>query len=117
MLKFDAGAFEKQASEAGAAPPVPALAVGTRLVPGHDDLHLCKPTDVAFVAAGGDFFVADGYCNARVLRYNAEGLLLSKFGSAGAGPGQFRLPHALAYSAGGGGGPRLYVADRMNKRV
>lgn len=29
-------------------------------VPGSDDNHFCKPTDVA-VAENGDFFVSDGY--------------------------------------------------------
>ena len=37
----------------------PSLVLGKRLVPGSDDTHFCKPTDVA-VTSGGDFFVADG---------------------------------------------------------
>ena len=38
----------------------PSLVLGTKLVPGSDNNHFCKPTDVA-VASNGDFFVADGY--------------------------------------------------------
>jgi len=37
----------------------PSLVLGEKLVPGSDDTHFCKPTDVA-VANNGDFFVADG---------------------------------------------------------
>lgn len=40
----------------------PILELGEKLVPGSDEKHFCKPTDVA-VAKNGDFFVADGYCN------------------------------------------------------
>ena len=35
------------------------LVLGEALVPGNDDKHFCKPTDVA-VAPNGEFFVADG---------------------------------------------------------
>jgi peptidylamidoglycolate lyase len=37
----------------------PDLIIGEKFVPGNDDKHFCKPTDVA-VAQNGDFFVADG---------------------------------------------------------
>jgi hypothetical protein len=33
------------------------------------------PTAVA-VAASGDFFVADGYCNSRVMKFNKDGKLI-----------------------------------------
>ena len=38
----------------------PDLVLGEKFVPGKDDTHFCKPTDVA-VADNGDFFVSDGY--------------------------------------------------------
>ena len=37
----------------------PDLVLGEKFVPGKDDTHFCKPTDVA-VADNGDFFVSDG---------------------------------------------------------
>lgn len=49
--------------------------------PGSDNEHFCKPTDVA-VAASGDFFVADGYCNARIMKYTPDGKLVAQFGKA-----------------------------------
>ena len=36
------------------------LILGEKLAPGGDDLHFCKPADVA-VLPSGEFFVADGY--------------------------------------------------------
>lgn len=60
----------------------PELMIGEAGVPGSDDQHLCKPTSVA-VTSSGDFFVADGYCNARVLRFAADGTLKDQFGHQG----------------------------------
>ena len=35
------------------------LILGEKLVPGADDAHFCKPTDIA-VLSTGEFFVTDG---------------------------------------------------------
>jgi DNA-binding beta-propeller fold protein YncE len=67
--------------------------------------------DIAF-APGGRIFIADGYGNARILEYNAEGRRIREWGSAGVGPGQFHLPHSIAGRDG-----VLYVADRQNGRI
>ena len=58
--------------------------LGEKLVPGNDEKHFCKPTDVA-VASNGYFFVADGYCNSRVLKFDPNGKLVDIFGAAGGG--------------------------------
>lgn len=39
---------------------------------------LCMPTSVA-VAHNGDIFIADGYCNSRVLKYDYRGELIRIF--------------------------------------
>jgi hypothetical protein len=70
------------------------------------------PTDVAF-APNGDIVVSDGYGNARIVRFTAEGKYLSQFGRRGNGPGQFQLPHNVVIDAKG----RIYVTDRDNQRV
>jgi len=67
--------------------------------------------DIAF-APGGRLFIADGYGNARVLEYTAQGRRVREWGSAGSGPGQFHLPHGLAARDG-----IIYVADRQNGRL
>jgi outer membrane protein assembly factor BamB len=72
----------------------------------------CAASDVAF-AANGQVYVADGYCNARIVEYDAAGQKVREWGSAGAGPGQFNLPHSIAVSPEG----NVYVADRENGRV
>ena len=70
------------------------------------------PTDID-VAASGEFFVTDGYGNARVHKYSKEGKLLFSWGEPGQGPGQFILPHGIAVDSSG----LVYVADRENSRV
>jgi DNA-binding beta-propeller fold protein YncE len=74
--------------------------------------NFCSTTDIAF-ASDGHLFIADGYRNARVLEYSADGKKLREWGSAGTGPGQFRLPHSIQIDAKG----IVYVADRENGRI
>jgi streptogramin lyase len=72
---------------------------------------LCGTTDITF-APGGRLFISDGYGNARILEYTAEGRRVRVWGSKGSGPGQFRIPHGIAND-----GQTLYVADRENARI
>jgi DNA-binding beta-propeller fold protein YncE len=95
----------------------PSLVLGEKLVPGSDAKHFCKPTDVA-VARNGEFFVADGYCNARVMKFNKEGKFITSFGQPNfADPpkiGEFFVPHSLALIEDLN---LLCVADRENERI
>ena len=61
----------------------------------------------------GDLYVTDGYRNARVHRFAKDGTLKTSWGAPGHGPGQFHLPHSIAFDDKG----LLYVADRANKRI
>ena len=74
--------------------------------------NFCSTTDVAF-APDGHIFIADGYRNARILEYSPDGKKMKEWGTAGTGPGQFRLPHSIQI------GPDniVYVADRENGRI
>jgi len=67
----------------------------------------------AAVGPDGDLFVADGYGNARVHRFSADGKLKASWGEPGRQPGQFNLPHAIAVDRRG----RVFVADRENSRI
>ena len=70
------------------------------------------PTDID-VAPSGEFFVTDGYGNARVHKFAADGKHLFSWGEPGTAPGQFNLPHGVWITRDG----RLLVADRENDRI
>jgi sugar lactone lactonase YvrE len=71
-----------------------------------------RPTDAA-IAPDGEIYVSDGYGNARVHRFTADGTLIQSWGEPGTGPGQFRLPHGIGISPDN----RVFVTDRENDRI
>ncbi|ALC42145.1 Pal1 [Drosophila busckii] len=99
----------------------PLLTLGTAFHPGNGIKKFCKPTAVA-VLNNGDFFVADGYCNARIVKYSKQGEQILVWGENSfsgfsydvAPPNFFAIPHALTLV------PELELlcaADRENGRV
>ena len=88
------------------------MELGSKGVSGVSRTTFNLPTDVAFGPAG-EIYVSDGYGNARVVKYDADGQYALQWGSRGTGPGEFGLPHNLAVDATG----RVYVTDRDNQRV
>ncbi|XP_052861493.1 peptidyl-alpha-hydroxyglycine alpha-amidating lyase 2 [Anopheles cruzii] len=90
----------------------PSITLGRRFEPGSSKSHLCKPTAVA-IASTGEIFVADGYCNSRLLKYNAAGRLIRTIPQ----PPEFlslQTPHGLALLEHL---DMVCVADRENMRV
>lgn len=71
-----------------------------------------QPTDVAWDSQGNTY-VADGYVNSRVAKFDSKGDWVKSWGEPGTGPGQFRLPHAIAIDHN----DNIYVGDRSNQRV
>lgn len=72
-----------------------------------------RPTDVA-VAPSGDVYVCDGYGNARVHRFTADGALAQSWGEPGKdAAARFHVPHGIWVDPGG----RVLVADRENNRI
>jgi hypothetical protein len=71
-----------------------------------------RPTDVAFDAAG-NIFVADGYGNSRIVKYDKNGRFVKQVGSRGSGPSQFNLIHAIAVDAKG----NVYGGSRSDQRI
>jgi DNA-binding beta-propeller fold protein YncE len=70
------------------------------------------PTDIALTPTG-EMFITDGYGNARVHKFAADGTHLFSWGEPGTAPGQFNLPHGVWIDKDG----RVLVADRENDRV
>uniref|UniRef100_A0A336N1C7 peptidylamidoglycolate lyase n=1 Tax=Culicoides sonorensis TaxID=179676 RepID=A0A336N1C7_CULSO len=90
----------------------PSITLGRRFEPGVSRYHLCKPTSVA-VASTGEIFVADGYCNNRVMKFNALGRLIRIIPK----PPEFlslQVPHGLTLLEHL---DLLCIADRENMRV
>lgn len=71
-----------------------------------------KPADVAF-AKNGDIYVADGYGNSRIMKFDRDGNFIRAWGKYGTGAGEFNLPHSVAVDNEG----RVYVGDRENQRI
>jgi sugar lactone lactonase YvrE len=88
--------------------------LGARGLPGAgvEGESFVRPTDVAWDAEG-NIYVADGYGNARVAKYDKNGKWIRNWGSRGNGQGQFNIVHGIAIDAQG----NVYVGDEGNKRV
>merc|ERR1712080_153183 len=86
----------------------PDLVLGVAFVSGTDEKHFCKPTDVAVSERTGDFFVADGYCNSRILKFSSDGKLKQIIN------GDWDVPHSLALFDES---DVLCVANREGKRI
>lgn len=78
----------------------PVLTLGTAFEPHNDNSHFCKPTDVAVDKHTGDFFVSDGYCNSRIIKYDKSGKQLLTWGrpSPPFGKNIFVLPNPNCFN-------------------
>ncbi|MEE9365923.1 MAG: 6-bladed beta-propeller, partial [Dehalococcoidales bacterium] len=65
------------------------------------------------ITDAGDIYVADGYGNARVHKFTADGKLLLSWGEPGYAPGHFRLPHDIWVDKQ----ERVWIPDRENSRI
>jgi DNA-binding beta-propeller fold protein YncE len=88
------------------------LTMGTEGSPGLGPNQFNRPADVAF-GPSGEVYVADGYGNSRVMKFDRAGRFLKTWGDKGTAPGQFDLPHSIAV----GPDQRVYVCDRYNGRI
>ena len=71
-----------------------------------------RPTDVAWDAAG-NIYVADGLGNARVAKFNKNGVFIKSWGAKGNEQGNFGTARSIAIDARG----NVYVGDGGNKRI
>jgi peptidylamidoglycolate lyase len=91
--------------------------IGEPNVPGTDDRHFYRPTFMAWLP-DGTFFVADGYQNTRVVKFDKDGKYLTAWGQRGTPPekrpGYFNNVHGIAVDPQT---RRVFVNDRNNGRV
>jgi hypothetical protein len=99
---------ERQPSDTGYDP-----AVSSRLTTiTHGGAPFNRPTRLS-VAPNGDYYVSDGYGNARIHHFRADGSLIGSWGQPGTELGQFMLPHSVWVHTDG----RVFVCDRENDRI
>ena len=84
------------------------LRLGTWGERGSGNNEMCRPTEVA-VSSSGRLFVSDGYCNKRVLAFEADGTFAHKHEISDA-----MVPHGVVVDDCAG---VFFVADRESARV
>jgi hypothetical protein len=96
--------------------------IGEPNVHAADDKHFYRPTFMAWLP-DGTFFVADGYANTRVVKFDKNGKYLMTWGQAGASgrgappekrPGYMNNVHGIAVDPQT---RQVFVNDRQNHRV
>src|SRR6202521_2331145 len=91
------------------------MTLGKAGVAGDDPDTFNMPSAVA-IAPNGDIFIADGHggnSNNRIVKFTKDGKFIKTWGKKGTGPGEFDIPHCLAFDSRG----RLFVGDRNNNRI
>lgn len=88
------------------------LTLGELFVPGDDQSHFCKPTDVVISDVNKDIYISDGYCNSRVVKYNSNGTFIREFQMSKEEKALF-IPHSVIILSSL---QLLCVADRENGR-
>ncbi len=88
------------------------MTLGIKGEEGVTDETFGRPADIAF-GPNDELYVADGYGNSRVVKYDAEGNFVKTWGTPGSGPGEFDLVHSVAVDSEG----RVYASDRENNRI
>ena len=73
------------------------------------------PTNIA-IAPNGDFYVADGYGQSAIHRYNKKAEYLGSWGGKGSEPGKISFPQGIWIDTRGET-PEIVVADRANIRL
>lgn len=94
------------------------LTLGVPNVHGDDDKHFYRPTYLAWLP-DGTMFVADGYANTRVVKFDKDSKYVMAWGQKGTPPndtrpGYFNGVHGIAVDVPT---KRVFVNDRYNHRI
>ncbi|MGE3840993.1 MAG: hypothetical protein AB7I50_05345 [Vicinamibacterales bacterium] len=92
--------------------------LGVRGEPGTDERHFNRPTFLAWLP-DSTMYVADGYANTRVVKFDKDGKFLMAWGEKGTPPddtrpGTFDAVHGVVVDPDT---RRVYVTDRSSRRV
>ena len=92
--------------------------LGVRGQPGDDSTHFNRPTFLAWLP-DSTVFVADGYANTRVVKFDKDGKFLTAWGQKGTPPndtrpGTFDAVHGVVVDPDA---RRVYVTDRSSARI
>jgi DNA-binding beta-propeller fold protein YncE len=92
--------------------------IGEPNVHASDDKHFYRPTFMAF-QTDGSFYVADGYANTRVVKFDKDGSFIKAWGEPGESgketrPNYFNNVHGVAVDPET---REVYVNDRGNRRI
>jgi len=92
--------------------------LGEPNVHGNDDKHFYRPTYLAWLP-DSTMFVADGYANTRVVKFDKDGKYVTAWGEKGTPPNEtrpsyFNSVHGIAVDPQT---RRVYVNDRSNHRI
>ena len=95
------------------------MTLGEFKVPGNDEKHFARPTDVAWLP-DGTFFVSDGYVNTRVVKFDKNGKFLLTWGQKGnepneTRPGYMNTVHAIARSTRTGASTSATAPTRASR--
>ena len=113
IMKFDPqGQFLMQLGRKPESINVPEPAPAANNGAGQQTDLFQRPADVAWDSAG-NIYVADGLINARVVKFDKNGVFIRSWGTRGTEPGQFAEVHSIQVDANG----NVYVADRGNNRI
>jgi peptidylamidoglycolate lyase len=91
------------------------MTIGQKGVAGDNTSHdaFNGPCGLA-VAKNGDIFIADGYTNSRIMKFDKNGKFLMMIGGTkGSEIGQFDVPHHVLIDSK----DELVIQDRVNKRI
>ena len=72
-----------------------------------------RPTSASIMPSNGDVYISDGYGNARIHVYSAQGEYKFSWGESGIDAGQFIRPHNIAIDSN----DQVYVVDREAHRI
>lgn len=88
----------------------PDIVLGDAFVSGQDSLHFCKPAEIEVSSDDRLVFVADGYCNGRVMVFSGSGKFVTSFGEDQG----LEVVHSLALIEERN---LICLADRENSRI